>query len=66
MVSLSLLRYPPPSLLPLLSRFRKLRRLTAALMFRSCMVLQLLHCQFGSRLSFVFTVWQLEQVLLDG
>ena len=59
--------FPSRSITPLpAGRVNKLRRLTAALMFRSCTVPQLLHCQVGSRLSFAFTFWQFEQVLLDG
>ena len=37
-----------------------------ALLFRSWRVPQDGHCQMRSRLIFAFTVWQLEQVLLDG
>ena len=55
------------SLTPLSAgRVNKLRRLTAALLFRSWFIPQDGHCQTGSRLSFAFTFWQLEQVLLEG
>ena len=56
---------PLRSVIPLSAgRVNNSRRLTAAFSFRSCTVLQSLHCRVGSRLSFAFTLPQLEQVLL--